>query len=77
MPLDKAIEYAEFIKGIFYSGKIDMLLKRYENVRVNDILNAKYEILKKGFDAISVNWYEPVLDDVEEKIYIRDLYRRD
>ena len=52
MPLDKAIEYAEFIKGIFYSGKIDMLLKRYENVRVNDILNAKDEIMNKGFDAV-------------------------
>ena len=51
MPLDKAIEYANFIKGIFYSGKIDMLLKRYENIREEDIINAKNEILEKGFDA--------------------------
>ncbi len=52
MPIDRAIEYAKFIKGIFYSGKIDMLLDRYKDVREEDIKNAKNEILEKGFDSL-------------------------
>ncbi|MDO4618151.1 MAG: glutamate-cysteine ligase family protein, partial [Clostridia bacterium] len=52
LPLDRAIEYAEFIKGIFYGGKIDVLLEKYKNVRTEDIISAKNEIVKHGKNAV-------------------------